>query len=186
MFCEIYTLETYPLQMVTVQLPPPPSIVKILIALVLDSSLRVQFFWNLYWYTLTQTINEKDEWNCFLQNDIYISLSHHRSKINTIARRFKYLFKIHVFFFIRKPLFCLSLNFLNFSGNWGWDFLKIFLTFTGINWLKEVTLSLLDPIYTAPACCGIEDYCGIQDYQRKVSIFVKELAKNELISISGT
>jgi len=30
----------------------------------------------------------------------------------------------------RKPPFCLSLHFLNFSRNWAWDFLKFFLTFS--------------------------------------------------------
>ena len=33
-------------------------------------------------------------------------------------------------FFIRKSLFCLSLNFLTFSRNWPRDFLRIFLKFT--------------------------------------------------------
>ena len=47
------------------------------------------------------------------------------------------------FLFIRKSLFWLSLNFLNFSRNWAWDFLKFFLTFTEINWLKWFTLSLI-------------------------------------------
>ena len=46
------------------------------------------------------------------------------------------------FLFIRKALFFLSLNFLNFSRNWDWDFLTIFLPFAGINWLKRVTLYL--------------------------------------------
>ena len=46
-------------------------------------------------------------------------------------------------FFIRKSLFCLSLNFLNISRNWAWDFLKFFLTFTEINWLEWFTLSLV-------------------------------------------
>ena len=50
--------------------------------------------------------------------------------------------RIHVFF-IRKSLFCLSLNFLNISRNWAWDFLKFFLTFIEINWLEWLTLSLL-------------------------------------------
>ena len=40
---------------------------------------------------------------------------------------------------------------------------EIFLTFIGVNWLKEVTI--------------------IQDYQRKLSIFVKELTKNDLSCI---
>ena len=69
---------------------------------------------------------------------------------NSIACLFSYqvlapcfvAFLIHVFF-IGKPLFCLSLNFLNFSRNWAWDFLKLFLTFTEINWLKWFALSLL-------------------------------------------
>ena len=49
------------------------------------------------------------------------------------------------------------------------------LTFIGVNWLKEVAI----------ICYKKFDFVN-QDYQRKVSIFVNELAKNELISISGT
>ena len=45
-------------------------------------------------------------------------------------------------FFYKKNTFFLSLNFLNFSRKWSWDFLKIFLTFAGINRLKRVTLYL--------------------------------------------
>ena len=51
------------------------------------------------------------------------------------------------FFFIRKPSFCLSLNFLNFSRNWAWHFLKFSLTFTEMDWLRWFTLSLLT-LYT--------------------------------------
>ena len=47
------------------------------------------------------------------------------------------------FFLIRKPLFYLSLNFLNFSRSRAWDFLKFFLTFTEINWPKWFAISLL-------------------------------------------
>ena len=39
---------------------------------------------------------------------------------------------MYTFFLIRKPSICLSLNFLNFSRSWAWDFLKFFLTFTEI------------------------------------------------------
>jgi len=46
-------------------------------------------------------------------------------------------------FFVRKPSFCLSFNFFNSSRNWAWDFLKSFLTFTEISWLKWPTFSLL-------------------------------------------
>ena len=46
-------------------------------------------------------------------------------------------------FFIRKSLFCLSLNFLNFSPNWAWNVVKFFLTFAEINWLEWFTLSLI-------------------------------------------
>ena len=37
---------------------------------------------------------------------------------------------------IRKR-FCVSFNFLNCSQNWGLNFLKIFLTFIGVNWLED-------------------------------------------------
>jgi len=47
------------------------------------------------------------------------------------------------FFFIRKSLFCLSLNFLKTSRHWASDFLKFFLTFTEINWLEWLTLALI-------------------------------------------
>ena len=43
----------------------------------------------------------------------------------------------------RKPLFCLSLNFCNFSRNWAWDFLTCVLTFTEMNWLEWCTLSYI-------------------------------------------
>jgi len=36
--------------------------------------------------------------------------------------------KTHYTFFIRKPSFCLSLNFLNFSQNWAWKVHKLILT----------------------------------------------------------
>ena len=49
---------------------------------------------------------------------------------------------VHVFL-IRKSLFYLSLNFLNFSRNCAWDVLKFFLTFTEINRLEWYTLSLI-------------------------------------------
>jgi len=50
---------------------------------------------------------------------------------------------IYTFFLIRKSLFCLSLNFLNISRNWAWDFLNFFLTFSEINLLEWFTLSLI-------------------------------------------
>ena len=45
--------------------------------------------------------------------------------------------------FLKKPLFCLSLYFLNFSRDWAWDFLKIFFVFIEIYWLKWVKFSFL-------------------------------------------
>ena len=48
---------------------------------------------------------------------------------------------MHTRFFIRESSFCLSLNCPNFSRNWAWDFVKIFLTFTEINWLNWFKLS---------------------------------------------
>ena len=63
-----------------------------------------------------------------------ISQLHIVSFINNKSVR-KYLENIHVFF-IRKSLFCLSLNFLNISRNWAWDFLK----FSKLYWNKLVKM----------------------------------------------
>ena len=71
---------------------------------------------------------------------------------------------LHIIFFIRKPSFCLSLNFLNFPRHWAWDFLKTFLTFTELNWLKWVTLCL---------CCILEFEFYLQHFE----------CHNDLISI---
>ena len=49
---------------------------------------------------------------------------------------------LHVFY-IRKSLFCLSLNVLNCSRNSACDFLNFFLTFTEINWLEWLAISLI-------------------------------------------
>ena len=49
---------------------------------------------------------------------------------------------LHVFY-LRKSLFCSRLNFLNFSRNSAWDFLKFFLTLTEINWLEWFAISLI-------------------------------------------
>ena len=85
-------------------------------------------------------VNRYDIWrkNRFLRHTI------HPVEWNTYS-----LYHIHdmqnfytSFFFIRKSSFCLSLNFLNFSRNWAWDFLTFFLTFTEINWLEWYTRSL--------------------------------------------
>ena len=64
------------------------------------------------------------------------------SQMNCSSLRCRNSNLVHVFF-IRKSLFCLSLNFLNFSRNWASDFLKFFLTFTEINWPEWFRLSLI-------------------------------------------
>jgi len=46
-------------------------------------------------------------------------------------------------FFLRKSLFCLSLNFLTFPESKPQSFLNVFLTFAEINWLEWFTLSLI-------------------------------------------
>ena len=53
----------------------------------------------------------------------------------------------HYMFFYKKIIILPEPQFLNFSRNWAWDFLKFFLTFAEINWLEWFTLSLI-PLYT--------------------------------------
>ena len=59
--------------------------------------------------------------------------------------------RLHAFF-IRKLLFCLSLNSLTFP----YIEAEIFLTFIGVNWLKEVTIIVIKSLIFVN-----------QDYQRK-------------------
>ena len=83
-------------------------------------------------------------------------------------------------FFYKKSTFFLSLNFLNFSPNWGWDFLNFCwnkLAETGYPVFIETAFYYLQCFawffrYFVIQCL----ICLIHDYQRKVSIFEWELA----------
>ena len=77
-------------------------------------------------------------------NEYYVvDLASSLTRVVSFCRNAQYFSGTMIHFFIRTQSFWLSLNYLNVSRNWAWDFLKFFLTCTDINWRKWLTQSLL-------------------------------------------
>ena len=93
----------------------------------------------------------------------------------------------YTFFFIRKTLFFLSLNFLNFFRNWGWDFLNF-----SWNKLAETGYPVfIGPPFTRHQWCGPNAisfgfHIPHHHISKKSLDLCTRACKNELISISGT